>query len=161
LAPASESTKGVYLLHSSIKKNPDGIVVLQGSEVTYAFVEETLPLLIKNNIDIAAYYVTSAELFDALPLGEQETIFPESTAMKAMGITGFTLPTMYRWIRSSAGRDHSIYPFKKGHFLGSGNAKSVVAEAGLNGLAQYKAIVAYLGKLNPTSINTTVVTIDN
>lgn len=161
LASASASTKGVYLLHRPLKKNPDGIVVLQGSEVAYAFVEETLPLLISNNLDIAAYYVSSAELFDALPSEEQEAIFPEKFAMKAMGITGFTLPTMYRWIRSSAGRNHSIYPFKNGHFLGSGKAETVVAEAGLNGEGQYKAIVAYLEELNIASPGKAIVLHNN
>lgn len=151
LAPASASTKGVYLLHRSIKKNPEGIIVLQGSEVAYAFVEETLPMLINNNIDVAVYYVSSVELFDALPSEEQEEIFPEKFAMKAMGITGFTLPTMYRWIRSSTGRNHTLYPFKNGHFLGSGKAESVVAEAGLNGQGQYKAIVAYLEEVKSSS----------
>lgn len=151
LTPASESIKGLYLLHKALKKNPDCILVLQGSEVAYAFVEETLPMLIKNDIDIAAYYISSAELFDALPLDEQEAIFPEKFAMKAMGITGFTLPTLYRWIRSSSGRNHSLYPFKHGHFLGSGKAESVVAEAGLNGIGQYKAIVDYMDELRVRS----------
>lgn len=157
LAPASESTKGVYLLQKSLKKNPDCIIVLQGSEVAYAFVEETLPMLINNDIDVAAYYISSAELFNALTLEEQEAIFPEKFAMKAMGITGFTLPTLYRWVRSSAGRNHSLYPFRNGHFLGSGKAESVVAEAGLNGRGQYNAILDYIHKIkvrspkNPTA----------
>jgi hypothetical protein len=55
---------------------------------------------------------------------------------------------MFRWIQSPYGREHTIYPFKKGHFLGSGKAESVVAEAGLNGFGQYKAILSYLKGLN-------------
>jgi glycolate oxidase FAD binding subunit len=31
---------------------------------------------------------------------------------KALGITGFTLPTMYRWIRSERGRRMTLHPFK-------------------------------------------------
>jgi transketolase len=148
LSSAFKSTKGVYLLRKSVKKIPDGIVVLQGSEVAYAFVEKTLPMLLNSSLDISAYYVSSAELFDMLPLYEQKEIFPEEVAMNAMGITGFTLPTMYRWIQSAYGREHTIYPFKKGHFLGSGKAESVVAEAGLDGFGQYKAILSYLKGLN-------------
>jgi len=121
---------------------------LQGSEVAYAFVEKALPMLINDNIDLAVYYVASAELFDLLPAAEQEKIFPEKAGLRAMGISGFTLPTMYRWIQSGYGRKHTLYPFKKGHFLGSGKAESVVAEAGLDGESQYKAIKTYLNDIN-------------
>ena len=48
-----------------------------------------------------------------------------------MGITGFTLPTMYRWVRSEAGRRATLHPFQKGHYLGSGQANMVMKEAGL------------------------------
>ena len=144
LAPASDSRKGVYLLRRPTKAVPDGTIVLQGSEVAYGFITETLPLLLKEDLDIAVYYVASAELFDLLPEEEKEKIFPEKAGLEAMGITGFTLPTMYRWIQSSYGRKHTLYPFLKGHFLGSGKAESVIAEAGLDGLSQFKAIQAYV-----------------
>ena len=49
-----------------------------------------------------------------------EAHLPRGHAREAMGITGFTLPTMYRWIRSDLGRAHTLHPFAKGHFLGSG-----------------------------------------
>jgi transketolase len=88
--------------------------------------------------------VGSAELFDLLPEDEQEEIFPERAGQEAMGITGFTLPTMYRWIRSSAGRKHTLYPFRGGHYLGSGKAESVIAEAGLDGIRQFEAIEAFI-----------------
>jgi len=97
-------------------------------------------LLLQHQIDVAAYYVASAELFDLLAEYEQEEIFPESVGQEAMGVTGFTLPTMYRWVRSSHGRKHTLYPFRKGHYLGSGKAESVIAEAGLDGLSQFNAI---------------------
>jgi hypothetical protein len=61
-----------------------------------------------------------------------------------MGITGFTLPTMFRWIRSDAGRAHTLHPYGKGHFLGSGQGPVVLAEAGLDGKSQYQAIKKYL-----------------
>jgi hypothetical protein len=61
-----------------------------------------------------------------------------------MGITGFTLPTMYRWIRSDRGRAATLHPYRKGHFLGSGQGPAVLAEAGLDGDAQFEAIRGYL-----------------
>ena len=64
-----------------------------------------------------------------------------------MGITGFTLPTMYRWIRSDPGRTHTMYPFMKGHYLGSGAGEMVIHEAGLDGEGQYTGIRKYLEAL--------------
>jgi transketolase len=143
LADPTESSQGVYLLRAS-KGKPDGTLVLQGSGVTYAFLEEALPLLDKDGIDVNVYYVASAELFDLLPPEEQERIFPSEKAQTAMGITGFTLPTMYRWIRSDRGRGASLHPFQKGHYLGSGQAAMVLAEAGLDGKSQYRDIKKYV-----------------
>jgi len=93
---------------------------------------------------VDAYYVASAEIFDLLPQGEQEKIFPAEHAREAMGITGFTLPTLDRWILSERGRKHSLHPFQKGHYLGSGQADQVMAEAGLDGESQFKAILRYV-----------------
>lgn len=143
LAPASTASTGVYLLRTA-KGKGNGSVVLQESAVTYAFVEQCLPLLEKKGIDLKVYYVASAELFDLLPKKEQEMIFPDRVAQEAMGITGFTLPTMYRWIRSQKGQDATLHPFQKGHYLGSGQGDKVLAEAGLDGESQYKAILKFL-----------------
>ena len=143
LAPAHSATSGVYLLRGARKKNA-GVVVLQGSDVAYAFVEEALPLLDKKGVDLFVYYVASVELFDLLPKRMQEKTFPEEHARRAMGITGFTLPTMYRWIRSDKGREMTLHPYLKGHFLGSGQAHMVLAEAGLDGKSQFKTIMKYL-----------------
>ncbi|MHB8909417.1 MAG: transketolase family protein [Syntrophales bacterium] len=143
LPPAAASVAGVTLLRKARKKDA-GVVVLQGSEVGYAFVEETLPLLEKKGIDLFVYYVASAELFDLLPRRTQAKIFPEEHAGRAMGITGFTLPTMYRWIRSDRGREMTLHPFRAGHYLGSGQAHMVLAEAGLDGKGQFKGIMKYL-----------------
>jgi transketolase len=107
-------------------------------------VEEAMPLLDKKGIDLNVYYVASAELFDLLPRRTREKVFPEEHAQRAMGITGFTLPTMYRWIRSDRGREATLSPFRKGHYLGSGQAQMVLAEAGLDGKSQFRAIVKYL-----------------
>jgi transketolase len=143
LAPAAMAAQGVYKLRSAAG-TPDGVVVLQGSDVTYAFVDETLPLLAESGIDLDVYLVTSAELFDQLSDDEQRAIFPDAAAQKAMGITGFTLPTMYRWIRSDVGRAHTMSPFEKGHYLGSGSGAMVIHEAGLDGEGQIAQIKAYL-----------------
>jgi hypothetical protein len=64
-----------------------------------------------------------------------------------MGITGFTLPTMYRWIRSDLGRAHTLHPYRKGHYLGSGQGPMVLAEAGLDGESQARAIKEYVEAL--------------
>ena len=143
LPPATDAASGVYFFRKAQGKG-DGTVLLQGSEVAYAFVEETLPLIEKEGFDLNVYYVASAELFDLLPPSEQERIFPSVRAQEAMGITGFTLPTMHRWIHSDRGRLMTLHPFQKGHYLGSGQANMVLAEAGLDGEGQFKAISRYV-----------------
>jgi transketolase len=143
LAPAADAVTGVYLLRRPGRVG-DGTIVLQESAVTYAFVTECLPLLERDGISPWIYSVSSAELFDALPPAEQQRIFPEERAREAMGITGFTLPTLDRWVLSAAGRAASLHPYAKGHFLGSGQGETVLAEAGLDGLSQYRAVRAYV-----------------
>jgi transketolase len=142
LAPVEAAATGVYVLRPP-KGKGDVTIVLQESAVAYAFLEQALPLLEKEGIDPRVYYVASAELFDLLPPEEQTRIFPEAHAREAMGIT-FTLPTMFRWIRSDRGRAHTLHPFAKGHFLGSGAGPMVLAEAGLDGKSQADAIRRYL-----------------
>ena len=147
LAPVGMAAQGVYKLRAA-SGTPDGSVVLQGSAVTYAFVNETLPLLAEAGIDLDVYLVTSVELFDGLSAEEQEAIFPEAVAQQAMGISGFTLPTTYRWIQSDLGRKYTMYPFQKGRYLSSGVGDMVVHEAGLDGEGQFERIKAYLEALN-------------
>ena len=143
LAPAEAAVDGVYVLRRP-QGAPDVTVVLQESAVTYAFVEETLPLLAEKGVDALVYYVASAELFDLLPAERQREIFPEERGREAIGITGFTLPTLFRWVRSDAGLQASLHPYRKGHFLGSGQGDVVLAEAGLDGASQGEAITAFL-----------------
>ncbi len=112
--------------------------------MTYAFVSEALPLLDSEGIDCRVYYVASAELFDALPRERRRELFPEEHAQTAMGITGFTLPTMYRWVRSRSGLEASLHPYRRGHYLGSGQGEVVLAEAGLDGESQFAAVRKYL-----------------
>lgn len=144
LAPTGSAATGIYLLLGDKRRQSDGTIVLQGSEAAYAFVQEAMPLLVKAGIDLNVYYVASSELFDFLSPAEQEEVFPLSEGEKAMGITGFTLPTMYRWIRSEAGRKATLHPFMKGRYLGSGQADKVIEEAGLDGYSQFMAIKKYL-----------------
>ena len=67
-----------------------------------------------------------------------------SEQYSAMGITGFTLPTLYKWIRSKRGIENSLHPFQKGHFLGSGPGAMVLKEAGLDGESQFAAVMKYV-----------------
>jgi transketolase len=148
LAPAAAAAQGVYRLRDARPDMArDGTVVLQESGVTYAFVQDALPRLDAAGYNLAVYYVASAELFDALPESQRSEIFPEALAQEAMGITGFTLPTLYRWIGSEHGRARSLHPFRQGHYLGSGSADAVLHEAGLDGDAQFKAVTAYIDSL--------------
>ena len=142
LAPASNSVTGVYALrkHNDAK----GAVVLQGSEVANDFIDTALPKFDADNTKLNVYYVSSAELFDALPLAEQEKIFPIADRQRALGITGFTMPTLYKWILSEKGRAASLYPFKQGHYLGSGRAEDVLKQAKCDGLSQYEAIKRHI-----------------
>ena len=142
LAPAAAAATGVYLLRAPAG-TADVTVVLQESAVTYAFVEEALPLLLRQGVDARVYYVASAELFDGLSQDEQTAIFPDVHAREAMGITGFTLPTMMRWVTSAEGRAATLHPYLKGHYLGSGQGDVVLAEAGLDGESQARAIRRY------------------
>jgi transketolase len=143
LAPPEAAAAGLYVLRRPVGA-PDVTVVLQESAVTYAFVEEALPLLEQAGVDAQVYYVASAELFDLLPADERLALFPEDRAREAIGITGFTLPTLYRWIHSQEGLDATLHPYRRGHYLGSGQGEAVLAEAGLDGESQFKAIKEYL-----------------
>ncbi len=143
LAPATAAAQGVYLLHGG-GDTSEGTLVLQGSEVAYAFVEEVMPRLEQEGIALNVYYVASAELFDLLSPEEQARVFPAEESRRAMGITGFTLPTITRWLTSDFGRRMSLHAFQKGHYLGSGVARMVMREAGLDGTGQYNAIKRYL-----------------
>jgi transketolase len=51
LASATEAASGLYLLRKA-QGRQDGTLVLQGSEVAYAFIDEALPQLEKKGIDI-------------------------------------------------------------------------------------------------------------
>jgi hypothetical protein len=107
-------------------------------------VQGALPLIEKAGLNLNVFYIASAELFDLLTEKERAAIFPDEFANEAMGITGFTLATMYRWVRSSRGRAATMHPFMKGHYLGSGAGAAVLKEAGLDGESQFKAIQKFM-----------------
>jgi len=142
LAPASQAASGVYQLRAA-GANPDATIVLQEAGVTYTFVTEALPRLEQAGIDVDVYYVASAELFDALSPEERDSIFCEQQQMQAIGITGFTLATMYRWIRSDLGRAMTLHPFMHDRYSGSGPARAVISEAGLDGESQFRRIAEF------------------
>ena len=146
LAASGEAATGVYCLRQP-RGAGDVTIVLQESAVTYAFVTGALPLLERAGIDPRVYYVASAELYDLLPPERQRALYPEEQAHAALGITGFTLPTLFRWVRSDAGREAALHPFRHGHYLGSGQGEAVLAEAGLDGESQFAAVKRYLDEI--------------
>lgn len=143
LPSAALAAQGVYRLRSAHGRS-QGTIVLQGTGVMNAFVNETLPLLDNAGFGLNVYVITSSELFDLLPPAERDRIFPEAHQQEAMGITDFTFATMTRWIRSDHGRRHSLHPFGHSHFLGSGSGVVVMKEAGLDGRSQFEAIRAFV-----------------
>jgi transketolase len=143
LAPAEHSVKGVYKLLAA-NGTPDATVVYQGSEVAYAFATGVLPHLKERGINLDVYYISSVELFDRLDEQEKKEIFPYAAASSAMMITGFTPATTYRWTMSERGREYSLYPWKKGEFLGSGPGDVCLEQAGMHPEAQLEAIQSFI-----------------
>ncbi|RMD83733.1 MAG: hypothetical protein D6808_08195 [Candidatus Dadabacteria bacterium] len=145
IPPVEEAAKGIYAVRKADMSSSqyNGTVIIQGSGVMNTFVDGVLEELDRKGYNLNIYYITSCELFDLLPQEEQEAILPMRLTYEAMGITGFTLPTMYRWIRSEEGRKRTVFPFKEGRFLGSGKAHKVMEEARLHPEGQLKAIEGY------------------
>ena len=146
LPPATTAVNGVYQFRKADPRSGKyhGAIILQGSAVTNDFVTYVLPRLDESGFNMNVYYVSSAELFSMLPEQKQNEILPEKIMGEAMGITGFTMPTMYRWITSELGRKHTINSFVRGIYPGSGKAEVVMKEVGLNGSAQWDSIQKYI-----------------
>ena len=146
LPPATAAIEGVYRLRTADpdKKPYHGTIVLQGSEVTIDFINYVLPRLDEGGFRLNICYVASTELFDLLPESRRNQILPPQLMNEAMGISGFTLPTMYRWITSELGRKHTLSAFSKGIYPGSGKAEKVLEEMGLNGPAQWEMVQKYI-----------------
>jgi transketolase len=145
LPPAHAAAKGVYAMRLADLDAAEyhGTIVLQGNGVGTAFVTEVLPMFEKRGLNMNVYYVASTELFNRLPVEEQERLFPEPFMQEAMGITDFTLPTMYRWVRSHEGLRRTLHSFRDRKYLGSGQAHKVLREAGLDAENQINAILDY------------------
>jgi len=143
LAPAEASVKGVYKLLEANGK-ADATIVYQGSEVAYAFAAGVLPRLKEKGINLDVYYVASAELFDRLDEQEKREIYSYSSASSAMMFTGFTVATTYRWIMSERGRAFTMYPWKSGNFLGSGQGDVCLEQAGMHAEAQLETIQRFI-----------------
>lgn len=152
LPDVMETIKGVYALRKADPRAQryDGTVVLQGNGVATIFVNDVLPRLDRDGYNMNIYYVSSVELFNLLDPAERARIFPEHLAMESMGITDFTLPTMYLWVRSPLGMEHTLHSFRRGHYLGSGTAEKVLEEAGIHAEGQWQAITAFATKFRST-----------
>ena len=145
LAPATESVKGVYALRKADPdRHLDGSVILQESGVTLEFITKVLPRLDEEGYNINVYHVSSAELYDSHPKEEREALLPYSVRRSALGITGFTLPTMYKWVTGFESRYRILHPFRKGYYLGSGTAESVLHQAGLDAESIYEEVLKYI-----------------
>ncbi|TBR17160.1 hypothetical protein EPO15_17560 [bacterium] len=134
------AAKGVYALR---KTGAKAAVVLQGCASGTVFARDVLPLLDKEGVKVDAYYVASAELFDALPKAERDAILPEDVTRRTMMVSDFTVPTFRRWVRTDAGLEGSLYPLKDHGYLGSGTWDAVVREGGLHGESQFEAVRAW------------------
>ncbi len=143
IAPAEDSVTGIYAIRKAGSKS-DGTIVIQESGVMIEFIYKVLPKLDKEGYNLDIYYVSSSELFDMLPEKERESIFPHSKGENALGITGFTLPTMYKWITGYEARKRILHPFRGGKYLGSGNAESVLKQARLDGESIYEEVIKYI-----------------
>jgi transketolase len=145
IAPATDAVHGVYALRKADPNQKlDGSIILQESGVTIEFITKVLPMLDKDGYNLNIYHISSAELYDAHPKEEREALLPYSVRRDALGITGFTLPTMYKWITSFEGRYRILHPFKLGYYLGSGSAESVLHQAGLDAASMYKDVKRYI-----------------
>jgi transketolase len=143
LATAENAVKGVYKLLEA-NGRPEASIVYQGSEVAYAFVAGVLPRLREKGINLDVYYISSAELFDRLDEQEKNEIFPYSVAKSSMMFSGFTPATTYRWVMSERGRQFSMYPWKSGSFLGSGQGDVCLEQAGMHAEAQLEIIQRFI-----------------
>ncbi len=134
---ATESVTGIYSVRRAKKSSTT--VIYQGAEVGIEL-PKVVNALDSENIDVNVLYVSSSELFSYLPEAKQKEILPDEFKKNAMAVTGFTIDTMHEYLLSEKGRAHSLHPFKKGIFLGSGPGEEVLKQAGLDITSQIEAI---------------------
>ncbi len=145
LPDENEAIKGIYYIMKAdlSSKQYNGTIVIQGNASGMIFVNEVMPEIKKLGLNLNVMYVASKELFDYLKNEEKEKLYPASLGWHAIGITDFTLPTLYYWVRSEQGLKYSLHPFANNKYLGSGKAESVLKEAGLDKESQLKRIKEY------------------
>jgi len=145
LPPAHVAAQGVYAMRRADPGSGqhNGTIVLQGNGVGSIFVNDVLSQLDAQGFNLNVFYVSSVELFKSLSPEKQEAIFPEALTYEAMGITDFTLATLYQWIRSNNGVRRSLHSFRSGHYLGSGAGSKVLEEGGLHAQGQLDSIIQY------------------
>lgn len=140
--PVTDTINGAYALRRADRtaRQYNGTIVLQGNGVATIFVNEVLPRIDAAGYNMNVYYISSAELFNLLEPSQREVLFPDHLTFESMGITDFTLPTMYRWVRSAVGLSYTLHSFARGRYLGSGSAAKVLEEAGIHGDGQWRAV---------------------
>ena len=143
---ALQAVNGVYYLRRATGK-ADGTVFVQGAGVGRIVVEEVIPALEQEGLNVNIIYVTSRELFEMLPRAQQQALVPDELLRTAMGITDFTLPTLDAWLDSVAGRNHAVYPHKNGQFLQSARAAKVYEQARMDGKSLLAAVRGYVTDL--------------
>lgn len=140
------SANGVYAVRRSTSP---ATLVLQGSAVAHVFFRELLPRLDALGRPLNVFYVSSAELFDRLPDGEKERIFPSYLRKNALGITDFTWPTLLRWLNEDIRPERCLHPFRDHAYRGSGRWDKVLEEGGLGPSCQWEAIEAWIRRIRP------------
>ncbi|ACC97914.1 Transketolase central region [Elusimicrobium minutum Pei191] len=141
--PAHKAVNGIYRLCKADGK-ADVNIIIQGSGVARNFINGTFEKLAQEGVKANVWYVCSKELFDMLPLEEQEKILPYEVRQNAMAITDFTVPTIANLLLSAKGQKHMLWPHKNGKYLGSGKHSNVYKEAGLDADGQLSAILSYI-----------------
>ena len=51
---------------------------------------------------------------------------------------------MYKWVTGFESRYRILHPFRKGYYLGSGTAESVLHQAGLDAESIYEEVLKYI-----------------
>ncbi len=148
IPPAELSTQGVVRVRRAHQGHPGRAVavVIQGSGVATEFFLGVLPELDASGLALDVILVTSVELYDRLEPEQRRAIVEPGLTDRAMGITDFTLPTLYRFVTSAEGREASLHPFRQGAYLGSGRADRVLAQAGLDAASQLRTVLQWAEK---------------
>ena len=86
---AKEALKGAYIVSDSNKKDPDGILIATGSEVSIAI--EAQAELMKDNIDVRVVSMPCMEIFDRQSDEYKESILPKNIRVRVAIEAGIDL----------------------------------------------------------------------